>query len=168
MAKADFSPFVAGRVITFNNSSSNALAQEWNFGDGTKSFAALPIHQYASKGIYTVSLKVSNQCNSDSVSTILNIGSVGVDEEVNKALSLYPNPCDDYFVLDFSSVHLPIENSVVNLYDMLGNLLLHKQFSFQDGSLVLNWSTTELSSGKYFIHLSNNQFTIVKSVEVIH
>jgi len=168
LAKADFSPFVAGRVITFNNSSSNALAQEWNFGDGTKSFAALPIHQYASKGIYTVSLKVSNQCNSDSVSTILNIGSVGVDEEVNNALSLYPNPCDDYFVLDFSSLHLPIENSVVSLYDMLGNLLLHKQFSFQDGSLVLNWSTKELSAGKYFIHLSNNQFTIVKSVEVIH
>lgn len=168
LAKAAFSPFVAGRAITFNNSSTNALIQEWNFGDGTTSSATLPIHQYGSKGIYTVSLKVSNQCNSDSISTLVNIGSVGVDEGVNAVLPLYPNPCDDYFILDFSAQHLAIENSVVSLYDVLGNLLLRKQFSFQEQSSILNLSTKDFSAGKYFIHISNNQFTVVKSVEIIH
>ncbi len=168
LAKASFSPFVAGRVITFNNSATNAITQEWNFGDGTKSSATLPIHQYASKGIYNVSLKVSNQCNSDSISTLVNIGSVGLEEEVNAALSLYPNPCDGYFVLDFSAQHLAIESSVVSLYDVLGHLLLREQFSFQEKSSILNLSTKDFSAGKYFIHISNNQFTVVKSVEVIH
>lgn len=42
----------------------------WNFGDGTTSTQKSPTHTYAAAGTYTVSLKVSNESGSDSITKI--------------------------------------------------------------------------------------------------
>jgi len=48
--------------IHFNNTSTGTgpLSYLWNFGDGANSTTQNPSHQYASKGVYSVSLTVSN------------------------------------------------------------------------------------------------------------
>ena len=54
--------------VQFNNTSTGpgTLTYSWNFGDGTTSTAANPIHAYTSQGIYTVSLTAisSDGCTS--------------------------------------------------------------------------------------------------------
>lgn len=51
--------------VVFTNTSENADAFEWNFGDGNSSTDKNSIHIYSEKGIYTVSLTASNAENSD-------------------------------------------------------------------------------------------------------
>ena len=51
----------AGTPISFNSScSKNAATFAWNFGDGTTSTEAAPIHTYVSKGSYEVTLSITS------------------------------------------------------------------------------------------------------------
>lgn len=51
-----------GKPIRFTNSSTgSSISSSWNFGDGNTSNAASPTHQYATDGIYTVSLIIRDQ-----------------------------------------------------------------------------------------------------------
>ncbi len=43
-----------GEVIQFTNTSQNATAFKWSFGDGTSSTEANPVHQYQRSGDYEV------------------------------------------------------------------------------------------------------------------
>lgn len=60
------SPLIAcsDRDVVFENLSTNATQWLWNFGDGNRSTASMPIHQYENEGIYDVELIVSfdGQC----------------------------------------------------------------------------------------------------------
>lgn len=43
--------------VHFKNKSKNSTSYEWDFGDGKTSKEASPVHQYAGKGVYKVTLK---------------------------------------------------------------------------------------------------------------
>ncbi len=47
-------------VVTFSNSSANANAYTWDFGDGNTSTDASPVHTYESSGTYDVVLTAKN------------------------------------------------------------------------------------------------------------
>ncbi|AEH60076.1 S-layer-related duplication domain protein [Methanosalsum zhilinae DSM 4017] len=48
-------------TVTFTDQSENAVAYEWDFGDGTTSTDATPTHTYEEAGEYTVTLTVENE-----------------------------------------------------------------------------------------------------------
>lgn len=50
-------------------SSSTGISWMWNFGDGITSNLQSPNHQYASPGVYTVTLTIESDCGSNSTST---------------------------------------------------------------------------------------------------
>ncbi|MBC7227431.1 MAG: S8 family serine peptidase [Thermoflexales bacterium] len=56
-------PVLVGRPVAFTNLSRNALAYQWDFGDGSTSTEANPTHTYGATGIYTVVLTATNPCN---------------------------------------------------------------------------------------------------------
>jgi PKD repeat protein len=56
-------------IVSFSDLSSNIpTSWLWSFGDGNTSTLQNPVHNYASSGNYTVTLKASNQFGTDSVS----------------------------------------------------------------------------------------------------
>ncbi|WP_374311546.1 PKD domain-containing protein [Microbacterium sp.] len=63
---AAFSPNVSGLTVTFDSSASAASGAAtitdyaWNFGDGSTSTEASPTHRYASAGVYTATLTVTD------------------------------------------------------------------------------------------------------------
>jgi PKD repeat protein len=57
---------VATAVITFQNTSKNALSYRWEFGDGDTSTATSPSKTYASGGTYTIRLTANNSATSKS------------------------------------------------------------------------------------------------------
>jgi PKD repeat protein len=59
-----FAPTVTNRTAVFANTSSNATAFSWSFGDGNSSTQATPTHTYAADGSYTVVLTATNGCGS--------------------------------------------------------------------------------------------------------
>lgn len=52
----------AARKVTFRSVVTNGTVKEWNFGDGSKSTDANPIHTYQASGNYTVILTVEGPC----------------------------------------------------------------------------------------------------------
>lgn len=64
---AAFNPIIQRDTVSFINTSANATAYLWNFGDGNTSTAQSPVHVYDSSGIYTVCLITSNSCGNDTI-----------------------------------------------------------------------------------------------------
>lgn len=63
-----YSSNTSGMTVTLTNTSTNAGASLWKFGDGQTSTLTNPTHVYNFPGIYYIKLVVSNGCGSDSVS----------------------------------------------------------------------------------------------------
>lgn len=63
-----------GATVEFTNTSTNAFAYVWNFGDGTTSTETNPQHTYATAGSYTVTLTIGYavSCN-DTISAVVNV-----------------------------------------------------------------------------------------------
>ena len=69
-----------GDEIAFNDESTGGVfTWYWDFGDGLISTAQNPVHQYATEGLYTVSLIVSNPYGAD---TLIKTNYISVDENV--------------------------------------------------------------------------------------
>lgn len=49
-------------TVTFTNTSTGANSYAWTFGDSGTSTAANPVHNYATDGVYTVTMSATNAC----------------------------------------------------------------------------------------------------------
>ncbi|KXX70829.1 PKD domain-containing protein [Flammeovirga sp. SJP92] len=83
-------------TITFTDASTDATSWSWDFGDGSSSDVQNPTHTYASAGIYTVALTVSNENGTDTSSqqdlitiTAEDPTSITID---GVEIKVYPNP----------------------------------------------------------------------------
>ncbi|OJU75990.1 MAG: hypothetical protein BGO09_14320 [Bacteroidetes bacterium 47-18] len=99
----------------------NATSYSWNFGDGNTSTGTGPSHTYASRGTYTITLIVSNECGSDTLTTTLtdNLG-IGATA-TGQIAGLYPNPANNLLHIDFGQ---PVSVSDITVINMLGQELL--------------------------------------------
>lgn len=63
-----------GATVEFTNTSTNAFAFVWNFGDGTTSTEENPVHTYNTAGSYTVTLTIGYavSCN-DTISVVVDV-----------------------------------------------------------------------------------------------
>jgi PKD repeat protein len=75
---AGFTNTENGTTVTFVNTSNNAVSYGWDFGDGSNSTEANPIHTYTSDGSYTVTLTASNDCGSVTTTTTVTITSAPI------------------------------------------------------------------------------------------
>jgi PKD repeat protein len=57
---AAFTYVADAMTVTFTNTSQQAESYYWNFGDGTTSVEASPVHTYTLAGYYTIGLKVNS------------------------------------------------------------------------------------------------------------
>jgi PKD repeat protein len=60
---AGFTSVVSNNTtVTFTNTSTGASSYAWTFGDGGTSSNANPVHNYATDGVYTVTMSATNAC----------------------------------------------------------------------------------------------------------
>lgn len=92
--------------VHFKNKSKNATSCEWDFGDGKTSKEASPVHQYAGKGVYKVTLKAMSLDQRDFYTTNVTITepttcyvSGIVFEKVPKNNEYYSVRCTDDYIL---------------------------------------------------------------------
>lgn len=94
----------------------------WDFGDGSNATGINPDHTYDQAGNYQVTLIVSNECGSDTVTTAVYFSGTGIHQiDLSKdQLKLYPNPARDIVTLKNESSY---KMESVEVYNVLGQIV---------------------------------------------
>lgn len=91
-------------IVTFTNQSLHTDRFEWDFGDGTFSTQANPVHFYQNDGIYNVKLISTNTCTSDTSFQVINMNASGIQEINDASLFVSANTIENgLFELSFSN-----------------------------------------------------------------
>ncbi len=136
-------------AITFQAISLGATSWYWDFGDGGVASEESPTHQYADIGTYLVSLTVfdTDGCTADTTKQI----AIVIDnvEELEGAISLFPNPTNGNISIKNTSDARYSEIQVVN---SLGQILKEINTSNHIGDTYY-LDLENFSSGMYVLRL---------------
>jgi hypothetical protein len=95
----------------------SASGNQWYFNGEAITGATQSTYVAAESGVYTV-ISIEDVCES-ALSEGFSVTLSGIEEQ-DARISLYPNPCNDYFVLE----GLPAGGSAYTIYDMSGRIAL--------------------------------------------
>lgn len=166
--KPDFKYTSCNPVQFTNLSTSNypVVSYSWDFGDGTTSNAANPLHVFPGPGTYMVCLTVVTQgprglCEQTICITITVLPCADKGERVQDVaspvgeMSLYPNPASG----DFSITGMPAVkgSTAIEVYDSKGQLVISQRISGEQQSAVLEFEGQ--APGVYFVRVSGNGFS---------
>lgn len=156
----------AETLISFSDTTADAVSWIWDFGDNSYSIEQNPTHSYLNSGTYDVSLTVTNAFGcTDLVSTQLEInGCAGIKEMENFAdISLFPNPTNGKFNL---LVTLPSNSDLtVEILDINGSTMFSENLTN-----IIEYQHTfdsqRYDSGMYFVKIYSGENTIVRKLIV--
>lgn len=143
-------------TVMFTNTSTNGVSYNWDFGDGTTSDLANPEHLYATVGTYTVTLEVTNECGTESITSDILISTTSVNEaELTFNLLVAPNPSNGKFQLVINSE----ETNTLDwdLYNLQGQSLQRGQLTTQQGTTRQTVDVTNFAAGIYLMKVRNGE-----------
>jgi PKD repeat protein len=113
---AAFSYEINGNTVVFSNLSQNANSFYWDFGDGNYSYEINPTHTFINNSFFTVSLIVTNDCGSDTISEIINLTNIN---NFDKDVITFSNINNNLIIhSDFLINNIEITNLLgQNIYD---------------------------------------------------
>ncbi len=145
-----------GALVTFTNSSINAISNSWDFGDGFgSSFNSDPVYNYLSAGIYTVSLITTSNsgCLDTAYKSIVVISNIvtGLSSQQDLGSLLLKTIDLNEFVLQ----GVTNENEILNfkLVDGLGKLLMDYGNSDSD-NIKLSINLKNYKAGIYYLMIA--------------
>lgn len=160
---ADFVATPDGLMTTFDNTSQGGTTYAWNFGDGSTSTLSEPTHTYASTGVYSVQLIVTNNCGLKDT-TIQQIGVTSAAEPSWLSyFELAPNPSTGLVTLEMQGV---AQGKVsFTLLNAVGQTALVDESSFQNGWLQKTFNLEQLPAGVYYLQIRSGKEA--KNVRVV-
>jgi PKD repeat protein len=153
------------RTINFTDLSYyQPLSWAWEFGDGSTSQLANPVHIYGASGFYNVCLKVCNEDNiCDSLCKTIRVNETSAVKDVNNipAIAVFPNPATDHILFSTKKTH---EYLTLTILDINGKAVIHKELNTNAERTELN--IRSLPNGFYVISLfDGNTVTTGKFVK---
>ncbi len=163
-------------TVSFNDNSQGLItAYKWFFGDGDSSNVQNPIHDYSITGSWDVTLIVTDDIKSDTLTKVGYIlsGTVSVESEqlIPEKFQVhpcYPNPFNSTTNIRFD---LPESGLVkINIYNINGKLISTLNNSIMSaGYKQITWNTqnysgSNLSSGIYIIKIEMNTNNAITKV----
>ncbi len=139
------------KEVLFKNSSTDAYAYRWFFGDGDSSNLLQPKHNYKQYGTYYMRLISSNQCGHDTLTmvVILKAGSA-ISNEASSNIQVYPNPAK-------TELNIVLTNSergeLAKVYDIGGREVLIQKL---DNSINQKLDISALANGNYMLMVVTN------------
>jgi len=142
IAKFGFVPNCTDRLLfNFVDSSIGATSWYWNFGDGTFSTQQNPIHTFPGYNTYNVSLTVSNDTCSHTITKAIRVFDENPDFSANVTVACRPR------TINYSAIVSNVANIVEYLWD------------FGDGT---TWNSNVFNSGgsAYHFYFNSGYYTI--------
>jgi hypothetical protein len=154
---ASFSSSLNQFTASFTNSSTGGgtLSYSWDFGDGNSSTSASPSHTYAANGTYAVSMTVSNECGSMTVTDSVTVFVIAISPSMELGLQAYPNPARDLVVLKAELSQIDVLN--IELSTLQGQVVMQQRHENVAGSFNTQLNTSKLAAGTYFLRASTGQ-----------
>lgn len=142
-----------------------ATAYAWNFGDNSPAVTTNNAsHVYTTNGTYTVTLVVSNPCNTDTVVrtvTVSNAPNSISNVLAEGSVTLYPNPTAADATLEVSS---GLKLRGVQVMSATGQLVMDRTL---DGSTRTTLNTSALAPGIYTLRIQLDKGVVVRKLEVL-
>ncbi|MBX7241173.1 MAG: PKD domain-containing protein [Bacteroidia bacterium] len=142
----------SGNYQFSSTSTGSPTSYTWNFGDGGTSTQMNPLHSYTASGGYTVTLTVTNACGTNTSSQVIE-ASVGIEDEIEGEVKIYPNPNSGTFTLEVSNTNE--DKIALSLFDIQGKQIFSESYSVMSGNLKKELNMSNLSEGAYFVRLSS-------------
>ncbi len=161
---ASFTYNSSGTVVTFTNTSANAIGYFWDFGGGNTSTLQNPSFDFGGVGTFPVTLIVNNNGCYDTLVTTVTITDAGM-EDIDFISSVFPNPFSDYITL---SMQLPASGNelTIEAYNTVGQKIQRIYHGVSvGGQFTYTWNTpANLAPGVYLIKVTYNGKQSVKQV----
>jgi hypothetical protein len=97
--------YVNNLITVSGTSAASVDSMYWIWGDGTKTKyttqGANVQHTYSNLGSYFVCLRTYNSCGIGD--SCFNLNLTAIDNIINSQIEIYPNPADDYFIINNTS-----------------------------------------------------------------
>ncbi len=131
----------------------------WDFGDGSTSTQADPLHVYGSTGFYTVTLTVTNDCGSNVFTDTITLAVAGLEEVADfGTINVYPNPSTGEFQLEMD-VNYAMNLDIV-VTNALGQKLLVRSLNTTNGAHTETIDLSTQAVGVYYLNISSEGNTL--------
>jgi hypothetical protein len=164
IANFSYTQTPGGYTINFNNTSQNALEYVWDFETIGTSPLTNPSFTFPDSGPYNVNLIVENPCGIDTITKLVVVSLVGIDDvNFENLYSIYPNPNNGNFIIS-GNARIPAIVSF-NIFDLSGRLF-YSQSNKLSGEFEQAITLNNLESGTYIIEIESNKTSSFKRVVV--
>lgn len=142
--------------VSFTNTSEQADSYFWDFGDGTTSTLSDPTpHTYGVSGTYTVTLEVSNGCDTASISTEVTVMLTNTNELESKwSTDLFPNPNSGQFTLSMEGV---VGHAKISIHNLSGEQLYDWNYTGNGDTDNMLIDVDDLATGIYLLRIATDR-----------
>jgi PKD repeat protein len=143
-----------GYLVEFENQSTFGNQYLWTFTSGNTSTQANPSFTFPFDGTYPVTLTVTNQCGSNSVTIDVIVEKLSVQNIDANILnfSVQPNPTNGITIIKGETKQTGVYN--FNLFNMIGQKVMEESWQL-NGTWSKELDLTSLPKGMYWIHLDS-------------
>ncbi len=151
---------VSALEVQFVNDDYNADTHYWDFGDGTTSTDENPIHNYASKGTYSVTyMAISYYCGDSQFTETIKVGG----KLNNDVIDIYPNPSTGEFTIKISPNDPILEQINILITSTSGQTIYFETFNpnfitSYDGNLYIDINIESFTKGIYIVYVNAGNF----------
>jgi hypothetical protein len=130
----------------------------WDFGDGTTSTEANPVHTYTMMTTYKISLRASNQSGCE-VTDVFYMkafdANMSLDNQPIEALSagIFPNPTKESFTLELTNSGI----FIISIIDLNGKTIMSQSLYSNHEKSIHTIDVSGLSKGVYTIRLNQSE-----------
>jgi PKD repeat protein len=131
----------------------NAVSYLWDFGNNQTSTEANPSFTFPFDDTYPVTLILTNECGSDTVTINVVVIKTGIELLASfSSLNINPNPGSDFCQITGQSVQP--QTISIGLYTLTGQQISVHELNVK-GSFSIDLETTRLASGVYIIKIAD-------------
>jgi PKD repeat protein len=157
---AGFTNSLSIYTATFTNTSTNGVSYLWDFGDGTTSTEANPVHVYPGDGTYHVVLTTTNECGSVTAEKDIVILTTGIAEAAKDGFEIYPNPTKSVLNININNADV----SKIELVDNIGKLIFVSEKVNKTNKIEMS----RFADGVYFIRLYTSEKTVTYKISKVN